>query len=485
MRNSLRFSSSLLLTVAMSPLALAQITPGNVIVTRVGDGVAPVTNAAQAVFLDQFTQAGVPAPSVVMPTSAAGLNLPFSNSGTATSEGALTQSADGRYLIAMGYGTAPGTASVNTTTAAAVNRVIARIDLAGVVDTTTALTDAYSANNPRGACSFDGNQFWTSGTASNLANGFGVRHVAALGATTSTLLSTSVTNIRTVNIFNGQLYCSSASGAFLGVSTVGTGLPTTSGQTITALPGFPIVAGPSSYGFYFADATTLYVADDRVTAAGGIQKWTFAAGTWTLAYTLQSATNIGCRGVSGYVQGGVTTLFATTTNNLLVSVVDGGAGSPFTTLATAPTNTVYRGVQFVRTPSSVTYSGTACATSFGTPTMTTIGLPVAGNQSFALAANNCGPLSFVAYLIGFSAALPFGVNIPGTPACALIYVPAALLEIGTADLAGNSSLAIPLPNDSALIGFTLGSQVAVFDFSLVGFDLPIGTSDAMTVILGN
>ena len=77
--------------------------------------------------------------------------------------------------------------------------------------------------------------------------------------------------------------------------------------------------------FFFADANTLYVADDRATAAGGIQKWALAGGTWTLAYTLSPGTNVGCRGLSGTVDNGVVTLYATTTAALaqVVRVVDG------------------------------------------------------------------------------------------------------------------------------------------------------------------
>ena len=115
MTRTLRHGTSVLFFVAAAPLAFAQITPGNLVVTRVGDGVAALSNASQAVFLDQFTQAGATVNSIALPTAVSGTNLPFTNSGSATSEGALTQSADGRYLVGIGYGTAPGLASVNGT----------------------------------------------------------------------------------------------------------------------------------------------------------------------------------------------------------------------------------------------------------------------------------------------------------------------------------------------------------------------------------
>ncbi|MFN9757068.1 MAG: DUF3616 domain-containing protein, partial [Planctomycetota bacterium] len=338
--------SVLALALAAAATAQSPITPGNLIVSRIGDGAAALTSAATARFLDEYTPAGVLVQTIALPTAVAGANRRLTDSGTATSNGFVTQSADGRFLVAAGYDAAPGTAAVTGSASATVQRVIARIGLDGVVDTSTALVDAYTGNNFRGACSVDGGQFWTSGTGTTPTPG--VRYVAALGATTSVQLSTTVTNIRCVDLARGQLYCSSASGAFQGVSAVGAGLPTTSGQTITLLPGFPTATGPSSYDFFFADANTLYVADDRATAAGGIQKWALAGGTWTLAYTLSPGTNVGCRGLSGTVDNGVVTLYATTTAALaqVVRVVDGGATSAFTTLLTAATNTALRDVQF-------------------------------------------------------------------------------------------------------------------------------------------
>src|SRR5205814_8652399 len=139
-------------------------------------------------------------------------------------------------------------------------------------DTTTALTDAYSGTNPRSATSSDGTNFWTGGAAG------GVRRAASLGATTSTVISSTFTNNRVVSIFSGQLYVSGGAGGLTGVATVGSGLPTTTGQTATQLPGTATSGTntPSPYDFLFTNSTTLYVADDRTVAnGGGIQKWLF------------------------------------------------------------------------------------------------------------------------------------------------------------------------------------------------------------------
>jgi len=339
--------------MSSAPLALASgFGAGNVVIVRVGDGTAPLTNASTAVFLDEYTPAGALVQTIALPTAVSGSQNPLTDSGTATSEAYLNLSINGQYLVQAGYGVAPGLAAIASTSSAVAPRVVGRIELStGNVDTSTLLNGdtSYSANNIRSATSNDGNQFWTSGTAGAGTDG-GVRYINALGANTSLQLSANVTNTRVIGTFNGQLYVSSASGSFKGVNLVGTGLPTTSGQTVTLLAGFPS-ASPSQYDYFFADASTLYVAEDGSSGAtGGIEKWTESGGTWTRQYTLSPLPSTGCRGLSGTVVGGVATLFATTTEssvNYLVSVTDTGAGSVFSTLATAATSEVFRGLRFL------------------------------------------------------------------------------------------------------------------------------------------
>ena len=294
MKNNTVTVSALSLLVVVGAASAAPFTSGNLVTSRVGTvGGATLTNAANAVILDEYSLTGALVQSVALPTAASGGNQPFALSGTASSEGQLNLSTDGRYLVIGGYGAIPGAIGVVASAAA---RVIARIDMAGNIDTTTAVTDAYLANNMRGVASVDGSAFWTSGTATGTTGG--VRYIASLGATTSTAVTAPglPTNTRHINIFNGQLYVSSSSGAVFGLATVGTGLPTASGTVITALAGFPTATGPSSYDFVVINnadfgqgpTTVAYVADDRTTASGGVQKWVLSAGTWTLADTILS-----------------------------------------------------------------------------------------------------------------------------------------------------------------------------------------------------
>ncbi len=329
--------------------AEADFTSNNLVVYRIGDGSAALSNAATAGFLVEYYVGGGLVHSIPLPTADSGANQILTNSGTATSEGALARSANGRYLTLAGYDAAPGTAGVVTANSATVNRIIARVDGYGSVDTSTRIADGYDGSNIRGAVTDDGTRFWASGNSTGSTGG--TRFVNLGSAGTSISISGAPTNTRTINIFNNQLYLTSASSTFYGVSSVGTGLPTFPGQTTTLLPGFPAATGPSPYGFVMLDLQTgvpgldtAYVADDRAIASGGgVQKWDFDGATWTLSYTLNSGLSTGVRGLTE--MGGV--LYATTTAtsaNQIVAVTDTGAAASFTTIATAPANTVFRGI---------------------------------------------------------------------------------------------------------------------------------------------
>jgi hypothetical protein len=309
------------------------------------------------VFIDEYTTAGAPVRTTPMPTAANGANHRLVASGTATSEGLISRSVDGHYVLLTGYDAAiPGATSVVSTTSAANPRVIGRLDANGNLDTTTALTDAASGNNPRSAASTDGVNLWFAGAAG------GVRF-AALGGTTSVQLSTTVANIRQIDIFASQLYASDASGSAVRLGAVGAGLPTTAGQTITNIAGFATSTG-SPYGFFFADldpatpgVDVLYVADD----SAGLTKYSLVAGVWTANGTIGTGTDA-YRGLTGVVTGTSVALYSTrgggsgaTGGGQLVSLTDASgyngafAGTP-ALLVTAPANVAFRGVALAPQP---------------------------------------------------------------------------------------------------------------------------------------
>ena len=161
MKQIFAFLFSICLAVVAN--AQAPFTAGNIVVLRVGDGTNALSNKGNALFLDEYNPiTNVKVQSVALPTVANGNNQPILLSGTATSEGALTRSANGGFLTLTGYGSAVGasTVSLSTTTGTAVPRVIAIIKNDASINTTKKLTNFASANNPRGAYSNDGNSVW-------------------------------------------------------------------------------------------------------------------------------------------------------------------------------------------------------------------------------------------------------------------------------------------------------------------------------------
>jgi hypothetical protein len=251
------------------------------------------------------------------------------SSGTATSSSYLRTSVNGGYLTIAGYDAALGTTGITSSASSTINRVIGRLDVAtGAIAYTRIADPGYSGDNIRSVITTDGSQYWTGGTATVGANG-GVRHLLHDESTpqASTQLSANVTNTRNVDIYNGQLYISTGSGAFNGVNTVGVGLPTSSGNTITNFPGHDSFdTALSSYDYFLADSSTLYVADDRSSGNGGLQKWAFNGTNWSLLWTLRNfdanndgtleSSAMGIRGLTGQVEAdGSVSLFAITNNH--------------------------------------------------------------------------------------------------------------------------------------------------------------------------
>jgi hypothetical protein len=334
----------------------------DVVVYRVGDGSAGLVSTGAPVFIDEFDPAtGSLVKSTAMPTGSNGNSHALIASGVASSEGLISRSTDGHFVVLTGYDSPlGGSASVAGTTSALVPRVVGRVDAFGEVDTSTALTDFASGNNPRGAASTDGTDLWVSGAVDSA-------HFTTLGSSTSVQLSTTVTNLRAVGIFGSQLFVSDSSGSSVRLGAVGTGLPTTAGQTIANLPGFPTSGSP--YAFFLADLDgkagldTLYVADDGASgSSGGLTKYSLgASGAWTASGTVGSATDT-YRGVTGAVTGSTVTLYAVrkggstaTGGGELDALVDSsGFGGTFsaapTTIATAGANTAFRGVALAPQP---------------------------------------------------------------------------------------------------------------------------------------
>lgn len=376
----------------------------------------------------------------------AGINLATSFS--SKSELAINLTPDGTGLTFMAYNSTVGQFDVsNSNTPGAANQEPGNTDIAtptyravGQLNLSTnalqvTTTTAYNGNNGRAAIEAPGGGYYLVGNAGN-GNGSaqttanaGVQFLTSaatnggLGSNTQvgSFNTTQVgnpadkpakdNNFRGETVFNNTLYVSKGSGSN-GVDTVyqvgSTGtLPTGSSNPINVLPGFNTspaktdTAGPHPFGLWFANSTTLYVADEGsgattdfganpTTQAGGLDKYSLVNGTWQLDYELKGSligssytvngtgslagsslttTVDGLRNLTGSVNAnGTVTLYAVTSTigsvlgdagadpNQIVAITDTLAdtsaptGENFNVLDTAALGQVYRGVALAPVP---------------------------------------------------------------------------------------------------------------------------------------
>lgn len=324
--------------------AQTPFTPGRLVVLQAGDGTAALSNSGNAIFLKEYlrsaTVQAAPTNTVAVPASGAGRLV---LSGTATTEGLITLSADSAHLVIAGYDTsATNTVALPGSTSASINRAVDTVGIYGVPGRAVNTT-AFSGNNIRQAVKSTNDNYWAVG-----GNG-GVQYLGNTAAATA--LGTTVTNIRAVQIAGGNLYFSSTTGTNPGVVKI-TGMPTVSGTGAGTLL---FTTGASSQPGDFAinaSETVVYVADGRTGAGGGIQKWVFAGGSWTAADTL--VVGAAARSLAVDWSTAFPMLYATTSDNRLVAVIDSnyapGYTNTYVTIATAPTGTAFRGVAFTPKP---------------------------------------------------------------------------------------------------------------------------------------
>jgi hypothetical protein len=160
-----------------------------------------------------------------------------------------------------------------------------------------------------------------------------------------------------LRITGGQLYSSGNTNSPK-IGTVGTGLPTAAGQTITNLAGFPDDVDPGQFVLIdlnagVAGVDVLYFTDDN----DGLQKYSLVAGSWVSNGTVGVSAD-DYRGLLAKVSGTTVTLFSTRRGanastikgGELVSLTDvsgynGAFSATPVVLATAVTNaTAFRGV---------------------------------------------------------------------------------------------------------------------------------------------
>ncbi len=322
----------------------SNFTAGNIVVTRFGTGAAALGSAGTAFFLEEYNNAGLVG-TITVPTS--GTNK-LVVAGSSTSEGFLSRSSDFSKLSIPGYDAALGLAGVAS--AANIARSVGTFGL-GYGSFNKINSTLTTGSNLRSVAS-EGNNYW----GGNASGG-----ISYLGTGTSSAVSATVTNTRTVGVHNGNLYFSTGSGT-VGIYKVGTGLPTTSGQTSTTV--IATGAGASPYGFQFNTAETVcYVADSRTAAGGGVQKWVKTGGVWSLAYTIGVGTATGAYGIAvDFYAGANPRIYATVASASATQVLyfdDNGTASPSLNIISTLLSTTfkaYRAVAFAPCTPSTWYA---------------------------------------------------------------------------------------------------------------------------------
>lgn len=301
------------------------------------------------IFLQQITTTGTLINTLAIPTSQA------VSSFSSKSELGLNVSQDGHIVTFMGYNApvnstqdvsnsyTPGITPIAAGFSATPNyREIVSVNANGDISTTN--VNSFAGNNGRAAIQgangvtfMVGNGDSSSAAAPTaglqLTTGAavgGVTPTAQVGSFSAKTVDTTLTtdkaskdnNFRGLTINNNNLYFTKGSGGN-GIDTVYTvstnvpgGLPTAGGQTISVLAGFPATQltaqgnatnVPTSpflpFGLFFANATTLYVADEgnkalnsaalQADMKAGLEKWSLLNGTWKFDYTLVNGLGIG------------------------------------------------------------------------------------------------------------------------------------------------------------------------------------------------
>ncbi len=327
----------------------------------------------------------------------------------------------------------------NSDIATPTSRSVVQVSNYGTATTTN--TNNYAGNNIRAALTAPNGTIYTAGNSGNGAKATDSVTTpgtigAALLATTGAQIVTPGTgasaqagqfngaadgyllkdnNFRGLTTNDNTLYVSKGSGSngidtVYQVGTAGT-LPASSGGAISILPGFPTQAASTQtctttacsnyfvpFGIFFANASTLYVADEGYADGtfsatnpthdpnAGLEKWSLVNGIWNLDYTLQDGLDLysqysvagyptsldpftsGLRDLTGEVNAdGTVTLYAATSTesangdagadpNEIVSITDTLADTSlpgsedFSVIEGPQYGVVYRGVAIASVP---------------------------------------------------------------------------------------------------------------------------------------
>lgn len=329
-------------------LHAAAISPGDLVIYRVGDGTAALGTTATSVFLDEYTTGGSLVQSIPLPTSGAGV---LTAVGNATTEGDISRSSDGTTLTFTGYQKTAGGTSPASDTYLVTPRLIGALSLSGAVSqySLTNVNGSTAANTIRSATSVDGSSaFWIS-TSVN------VDYVGSPSPFGSGATLIDARNSRQVNLGGTTLYGANGSTTITGkVQSYGV-LPT--GATVpTAVVTLALADAVNSFALFDLDpsASADSAGDDTLyalsTVEGLLRKYTFNGSSWVASgSTATAAANL-----TGSASGGSVSLFLTTTTTLSTITDSSGYNANLTgsisSLATAGANTGFRGLNMFPVP---------------------------------------------------------------------------------------------------------------------------------------
>lgn len=355
--------ASLLLSgvaVADDPVDNAE-TGDQVVVSVVGDG-GFIENRAVPVTLRTFDAAsGETVQEHALPTEGEGDQHAFVMRANRPQQGALQRSADKSVLTLGGYDAKVGTASINSTLAPDMLRVVAAVDVDGDVDTSTTLGGVFSERHIRGVVSTDGSEFWVGGHGDDGDPQGAVHYIERGGDSPVSLVagSSERNNGRVPIIQDDQLYLTSDRAGFEGLNLVGelgAELPRTTDDASETSYG-NVAAPPSGadvgHDVVFVD-DALYVSFTEAASGGdaspGIAKYhQDEQGEWAV---------VGFHpgeywGLTGRVAGDGVKLYTvegSDSDNTFVALTDMGGDDEFEPtrrhIATAGTGYSFRGVAF-------------------------------------------------------------------------------------------------------------------------------------------
>ena len=377
-----------------APAYAAGFSSGSLVVNRFGTGTATLGADATQISILEVTTSGSLTQTITLPTSGSDQQ---SDSGSASSNGYLNTY--GGFVSVPGYNAALGTfgvvalnAKVNSildSTGSVVTRTLFPVGgRSGTTPGTPAGVSPFSGSNYRSSIATSGSTFYGVGNSggSPITGGAWYFDGSAFTQVSSTATG-QPTNLRVVEIYNNQLYATSAAGTGYGIWSIGSGLPTTAGNASS----MAINTGTGgAYGFVMFSTGAqgsgvldlAYIADDRTVAGSGLGKWTYNGTAWSNSWsllvgasgtsTLQSGTGVGFAGLRGlagtYDSALGASLYATTTetsNNRLISIFDTGTTTPstYTMLQSSGSNFAFRGVDLspVAVPEPSTFAIAAMA----------------------------------------------------------------------------------------------------------------------------